>query len=143
MGARGNGRRMSDLDEFLTARYDEAEDLARHAARDASAETALGDGARNWRAISEGIYSAPRGWEFARTRTMAIRAAEHIAAHDPARVLADIAAKRGLLALWQKVKGGTYSPDANQVAADMLEQLLAPYGKRAVWTREAGWRIDD
>jgi hypothetical protein len=67
---------------------------------------------------------------------------EHIAYWDPARVLADVAAKRNLLALWQKVDSGVYSPDANQLADELLEQLLAPYGKRAVWTREAGWRID-
>jgi hypothetical protein len=57
--------------------------------------------------------------------------------------LADIAAKRRLLALWQRIDSGVYSPDANQVADDILEQLLAPYGKRAAWTRDAGWRIAD
>lgn len=60
----------------------------------------------------------------------------------PERILADVAAKRNLLALWQKIDSGVYSPDANQLADEMLEQLLAPYGKRAVWTRDAGWRID-
>jgi hypothetical protein len=70
-----------------------------------------------------------------------MRHAEYIAYWDPARVLADVAAKRALLALWQKIDSGVYSPDANQVADDIVEQLLAPYGKRAVWTREAGWRV--
>ena len=145
MGARGNGRRMSDLDEFLTARYDEAEDLARHAARDASAETALGDGARNWRAISEGIYSAPRGWEFARTRTMAIRAAEHIAAHDPGRVLADLTAKRALLdeiEMLTIIPGWGDDPDRlNRPAGRMLRALASVYAEHPDF--DPAWRIDD
>jgi hypothetical protein len=69
--------------------------------------------------------------------------ANHVVANDPEFVFADVAAKRALLALWQKIDSGVYSPDAKQVADDILEQLLAPYGKRAVWTRDGGWRIAD
>jgi hypothetical protein len=71
------------------------------------------------------------------------RITRFMANHDPARVLADIAAKRKLLALWQKIELGVWSPDANQFADDLLEQLLAPYGKRAAWNPADGWRLED
>ena len=75
--------------------------------------------------------------------------AEHIAAHGPARVLADIAAKRRLLEIWQQMHDHT-SDDftTNSFADEILEQLLAPYGKRAVFTRMGNsgplsWHLQD
>lgn len=62
---------------------------------------------------------------------------------DPAWVLADIAAKRALLALWQREEAEWHSPDAGQLADEILQQLLAPYGKRARWTHDDGWEIDE
>ena len=64
------------------------------------------------------------------------------------RLLADIAAKRQLLALWQRMEADLDSPGFHQAADELLAQLLAPYGKRAVFTREGSsgplsWHLED
>jgi Family of unknown function (DUF6221) len=149
--------------EFLTARYDEEQALAeattptpiagewcatrdKHAAADTPLRLVQGcdpyEG-EDWNDYESGEYNGTPIIAFsAEWQDEAEANLRHIAYHDPARVLADVAAKRALLALWQKIDSGVYSPDANQVADDIAEQLLAPYEKRAVWTREVGWRVE-
>lgn len=117
------------ITEFLAARYDDAEEAARLAAAKPPHPSGLPLGT----AIVHGL-----GWA-----GLSLNYQAYICMFDPPDVLADVAAKRALLALWQKVQAGVYSPDACQLADEVLEQLLAPYGKRAVWTREEGWKIDD
>jgi pyrimidine deaminase RibD-like protein len=69
------------ITEFLTARLDEDE---------AAARDVLENGLVSWDEARQILYRA--GWH-------AERAEAHIARHDPARVLADVAAKRAIVAL--------------------------------------------
>ena len=148
----------SDIAAFLSTQYDQDETLARHAAHIAQAA-----GTR-WivgpvRYVEDYAFVSictplPNAIEIAGAGfdgtggVHGVVYAEHIARHNPARVLADIAAKRKLLALWQRADNATGSPDMHQLADDLLEQLLAPYGKRAVWMatdsmETAGWQLED
>lgn len=103
-----------DIAEFLTARYDEDEQLARHAAHIAR------EGGTRWvvsttRYVEDyafvSITTAPpsvievAGSGFDGTGGVhGLVYAEHIARHDPARVLADIAAKRRLVEGYPKLE---------------------------------------
>ena len=122
---------MTDPAEYLTAQYDEAQYRAE------LAQQAIGGDWDCWEVVAQQLTAC------CDTVPMVGRAMQllhHDA--DPARVLADLAAKRALLALWVEEENGTNSPDAGQLADKLLQQLLAPYGKGAVWTRETGWRVD-
>lgn len=70
---------MSDLVAFLRARLDEDEQAA---------ERAQGEG-QSWAWVQPEALDA--------NRYPSLEQAEHIARHDPARVLAEVAAKRALL----------------------------------------------
>lgn len=135
---------MTDPAEYLTARFDEEEKLA------------VGTTAAHWYAVDR-TFTGPGGYPRWRVDILtderdsprgicdvltSAADAEHIGHWDPVRVLADVAAKRALLALWVEEENGVHSPDAGQLADRVLQQLLSPYGKRAVWTREGGWRVD-
>ena len=128
---------MDDPIEFLTARYDEDE---------AGARAAHGRWSPTW-SVDPEEWATGVGVQDGDGRSVAAvhgtYHADHIARHDPARVLADLAAKRKLLQLWRTIDVGVYSPDANQLADAMMQQLLAPYGKRAIWRQETGWQVDD
>jgi hypothetical protein len=80
---------MSDLVEFLTARLDEDEQVARDAAVDAGGTWKPGAGV--WGDLDE-VF--PVVYDEGRPTP---DQAAHIARHDPARVLADVAAKRQLV----------------------------------------------
>ena len=120
-----------DVAVFLTAQYDEKERAIRANAPFKAAMAAA------WPGLPDGV-----SLEQAERRTLAALNAAYPHT-DAACVLDDIAAKRELLALWQETQAGVYSPDANRLAEDMLEQLLAPYGKRAVWNSDTGYQIDE
>lgn len=74
---------------------------------------------------------------------------KHYQRWDGARVLADLAAKRELLKIWQRMDDHVSDDFAtNSFADEILAQLLAPYGKRAVFTREGSsgplsWHLED
>lgn len=130
--------------EFITARLDEKQRLA-EAARPGP-----------WFA-SGGVLSAAAGnyrddiaeiWDPNNDHGDDEATTAHIACHDPSSMLADIAAKRQLLELWQRMDADLDSPGFHQAADELLAQLLAPYGKRAVFTRNGGsgprsWHLED
>lgn len=107
---------MDDLDiaaAFVRARLDEDEQLAR-AAHPITSATALrwkvkpyerripGAGltpTRVW-----GVVVEPRETIMADTYEISSYVADHIARHNPARTLADIKAKRELLAIWETTR---------------------------------------
>ena len=62
--------------------------------------------------------------------------AQHIAAHDPARVLADIAAKRAIVAHYVYMLGD----DLAEYLEPLLHMLAAPYATHPDFKPE--WRID-
>ncbi len=85
---------MTDITQFLTARLDDDEAYAREAST---------DGTGQWRNPSTGVID----FEIADFGLQAFddgRIAAHIARHDPARVLAEVAAKRERLRLYIKAK---------------------------------------
>jgi hypothetical protein len=95
---------MTDLVGFLTARWDEDEAMARAAIEKSAGVGVYGEQDRTgrWRATTDGIYAdTPYS-----NGPFAVGTYEHldkevgayIAAYDPSRVLADIAAKRRMLA---------------------------------------------
>lgn len=82
---------MSELVEFLKARLDEDEAAAKAAGEfDGETWVARGD------AVLENVPDGTRG-EWIAQRCEDDDTAAHIARHDPARVLADVAAKRAIL----------------------------------------------
>ena len=98
---------MTTITEFLTARWDEDEAVAREATDGPWAVRPNGDSPwvirdgrpEVWLAITSSDPGAPRAAN-----------ADHIALHDPTRVLADIAAKRAIVGLhpatgWRGRKG--------------------------------------
>lgn len=134
-----------DLVEFLTARYDEEQRLA-----GAASEPGMG---ANWHTAGMGadgrfVAEATEGagsWGIARF-TFAGHGT-HAAYWDPARVLADIAAKRGLLAFAaeyaseQEDHYGTGDAPALPPAENpVLRLLAAPYAGHPDYN--PAWRID-
>ena len=137
-----------DLIEFVTARYDEGEQLARHAAhiaREAGTRWVVGPAryVEDYEFVS--IHTEPpnvievAGAGFDGTGGIhGLVYAEHIARHDPARVLADIAAKRAIVAeyrshLEHREKYGDKETDYSWGARTKLEWicrvLAAPYAE--------------
>jgi hypothetical protein len=67
--------------------------------------------------------------------TVCMADAEHIAAHDPEWTLADVAAKRAILAEYERMASATYT-GAETASADIIEPLI-----RALAEAE-GWKAD-
>jgi hypothetical protein len=99
---------MTDIVEFIRARLDEDEQVAREASL-----ANPGSAARHWAAVEVDEQSGQtglwgkvwgvipervRGVVLARTIDVVPKVSTHIARHDPARVLRDVEAKRALLA---------------------------------------------
>ena len=75
------------------------------------------------------------------------RISRFIARQDPKAVLAEIAAKREMLRLWQRMDASD-GYEASSFAQELVDLLLAPYGKRAVFTRTGSsgplsWQLED
>jgi hypothetical protein len=89
---------MSDLIEFLRARLDEEAEVARAAMINSGGEWAQVDPVRAPCRVEDTtrgyVVVNDDGW------TTSEQAA-HIARHDPARVLAEVEAKRRIIALWK------------------------------------------
>ncbi|MFJ3705309.1 MULTISPECIES: DUF6221 family protein [unclassified Streptomyces] len=102
----------AELVAFLRARLDEQE----------AAAVAAGGAGEGWQALGTGVYSAASvdddvpplvtaGPEVGGSDEDAARA-EHIALHDPAQVLREVAATRGLLKRYTTPETGEGLPDA-------------------------------
>lgn len=127
----------ADLVEFLRARLDEDEQVARDAARDA----AESDNARFW---LERWDVHPSGDEWA---TYTIRGiGEHIARHAPRRVLAEVAAKRQIVERYEehaRLDRETFEAEGQH--ARSLSSLRAAYwdacrSLAAVWSDHPDYR---
>ncbi|MCX5522182.1 DUF6221 family protein [Streptomyces bobili] len=145
---------MTGLVEFLRARLDEDETTA-EAARRQVAERACPPpqvdewetGAGQWRVVPW-LYSGRAEADFAQWGRIEIAtlAKDHIARHDPARVLADVAAKRRILDdVLPTMQADEVSiagewgvgPDPVREASDDLLSLLAlPYAEHPDYREE-------
>lgn len=124
---------MDELLRFLQARLDEDE---------AAAKAASGDEAADWHwtpavtAAGRAILVASGEWDdtdIAQVDQDADDLAEHIARHDPARVLREVAAKRALLAVYEGfshpvslLERATY-PSFAEVLRGQVRHLAAVY----------------
>lgn len=127
---------MNDLIAWLCAQLNEDERVAR-AVEDRSAPW---DG--QWRNDSDGALRTYNGWVLAHNggKPYAPGLLDHIALHDPARVLAEVDAKRRIIEAEQdRVVAEGPLPDRMRdlVETDVLRLLALPYadrdGYRAEW----------
>lgn len=99
---------MANIVEFLTARLDEDEQLAKAAAVKAAGSPVYGspDSTGKWRATNDGVFADTEytnspfvvdGYGF-----LADEIGAHIARHDPAHVLTEVTAKRLLLVMYER-----------------------------------------
>lgn len=114
------------ITEFLTARLDEDE---------AAARDVLENGVVSWDEARQILYRA--GWH-------AERAEAHIVRHDPARVLADVAAKRSIVQAWVDADemAGPYPGTDAGVEMGLLtavHHLAAVYDQHPDWREK--WRV--
>jgi hypothetical protein len=120
---------VSDLVTFLNARLDEDEQVARAATQGAwklwgMEVFADQDGTSN---VQTAVPVAMGRWGGAHPRTFN---SSHIARHDPARVLADVAAKRAILAQYRNVSTWCWdmrTKHPGDVLHETLRHLATPY----------------
>ncbi|MFD7996860.1 DUF6221 family protein [Streptomyces mexicanus] len=124
---------MDDLVQWLRAQLDEDERVAR---------LALDQTGDNWRAYYKQIIAAnPRfGEDPADANTSEV--ADHIARHDPTRVLAEVEAKRQVIEQYESIGNPPPSeigPDLVRAELGRVLRLLAlPYADRPGYREE--WR---
>lgn len=107
-----------DLAAFLAARLDEDE---------AAAKAAWGV-EWDWRYVAEPFGERP-----------SIAHTVHIARHDPARVLREVAAKRAILARYATVQAWSYPPgDGDEAVQDELGEVTRSLA--AVYSDHPGYR---
>lgn len=141
---------MDDLIAFLTARLDEDEAVAREAA------SALpGDEGYGWRAVHRYLETHPASGESfivdtsselvarpASARSYDRAVADHIARHDPARVLREVAAKRAIVEAYRQSRD--ILMDNRQtwdlVRAAVGAQRVIVTQLAAVWSDHADYR---
>lgn len=114
---------MKDLAAFLLARYDEREELARDASRRRGPVWAVKDEpVRRWGEDPQDVIILARGKPIIKAYedNGGILVAEHIAAHDPASVLADLASKRAIVAMHTQID---YLPPWGEPDGDELPCL--------------------
>ncbi|MER7077935.1 hypothetical protein SAMN02982929_07189 [Saccharopolyspora kobensis] len=127
----------NELITFIRARLDEDEQIARaaspgpwHTDAEAQEVTAV-----------DGISVCD---VFALSNNQLRATAHHIARHDPARVLAEVDAKRRILALdetassWTKGTAGATAGYAHAILSDTLRLLALPYADHPDYREE--WR---
>ena len=122
---------MDELIAFARARLDDDEAAAKAAAEQARYDEwdAVGDrtddeiGRSNWRVVGVALMETHPG---------AMASAQHIARHDPARALRDVAAKRAILELHKPQPKPGYGND--------LPRCLACLSARDRWQED--WQAD-
>ncbi len=140
----------ADLMAFLRARLDEderiaqavlgapwvrREDVAGVHADDATADRPKGSAVADCRRV-------PGGYEHG------VALAEHIVRHQPSRVLADVAARRAILNLYEEPEASAALPDSanrftssiqRHVMGEVLPHLALPYASHPDYREE--WRL--
>lgn len=136
--------RTRDVADFIRARLDEDEAAARAATPGAwkirpRLEGVCIDAGRYDQVIAPGVVSCG-SYCYGGTSSVDISDAdaEHIARHDPARVFADIAAKREIVA-WV----GDYDADPDGSAWGILGHLAALYADHPDYQQEWRSALDD
>ena len=141
-----------DITEFLTARYDEDEGVAR--AVDVDDDPSDGrwrvEEASDYTGIREWRVGADVSWGFSwAARTYDEVAAAYIVTWDPARALADLTAKRAIVAEYRthaehRQRYGDKETDYSWGARTKLDWicklLAAPYAEHPDY--DLAWRID-
>lgn len=123
----GGPRLRPTLDLFLLARYDEIEELARSSG---GAEWSVGEkSVGGWSRFDLVVHGAD-------VAAIPSTIVEHIAQHDPAYVLADIAAKRRVIAVLSAHQHD--SPAARMAMDDALRALALPFSEHPDWREK--WR---
>lgn len=107
---------MSDVAEFLLARYDEDEAVARKAISASTREWV----ARSSQVVTDDLFEVAKA---------SVPTALHMARHDPARVLADCEAHRGIVGL---------AKEQPETFAEALRWLAEPYADHPDYRQE--WR---
>ncbi|ORJ99858.1 DUF6221 family protein [Prescottella equi] len=116
---------MSDIVEFLRARLDEDEQTA------TAATSATFGEEPTWTSKDDGTGRQTHGYVMADHTAICghdgddvlLPVADHIARHDPARVLREVESKRGVLADYELYKDAKY-PDSDGGHAMALEYVL-------------------
>lgn len=148
-----------DIAGFLTARYAETEAVARAAIEKAAGAGVYGEQDRTgrWRATTDGLYAdtsygngpfAVGTYEYLDEEIGA-----HITAHDPARVLADLAVKRSVIedylvisanAAVERAAGHDVEAAAYELAAKCLLMVLRRFAQADAQHPDfdPAWRID-
>jgi len=111
-----------EMIQFIRARLDEAERIARAAAQEGEARDGRWDD-------DEDEVSDSSGWRIAVCFTPARTA--HVALHDPAHVLADIKAKRTVLDAWEDMD--------HDVPDYVIDALAEPYADHPDFRAARGW----
>lgn len=144
-----------DLTEFLTARYDEEQQLAQAAAPGPWHVELLG--AKGYPQRISNAQATVIGQTYT-SPTYAPAGARHIAYWDPARVVADLAAKRALIQLAfryaadfdqrsgcghtvEQIATGACPFVGEMESMDLLRLLAAPYSEHPDF--DPAWRTDD
>lgn len=144
---------MSDLVSFLTARIDEDEAVAKKAA----GLVGVGAASRRYTAWSydrEQFRVTTDGTSWINAKDTGDACGEHIARHDPARVLAEIAAKRAIIQDYllvtannaiERASGGD---EVAALARDLIVKSLRMALRRlaSVWSEhpdyDPAWKLD-
>lgn len=127
---------MTDLVTFLMARFHEDEQVAR-AAKDAPC-IECGHSLEDHRRGRPYLYCVARGCD--------CPSYEHVVVHDPARALADVAAKRAIVARYPRLatgwleQGQTDLEVAEDEVATILRLLAMPYAAHPDYS--PSWAID-
>jgi len=125
-----SARKLS-LTEFLLARIDEDEDAARAAVEVADKQHA-------WWVDGPGSTS-DKWWVYATGENFQHKAvADHIARHDPARVLRECEAKRRIVAAYlaERRGAGTTAIYVGDALEEVLGDLAAPYANHPDYRQE-------
>lgn len=121
------------LAEFILARYAVAEALARQAVDDDPNWVHRGDGLLI-QVGSDGDHEVSSTWLRLPHR---FEAADHIAHHDPARVLADLEAKRALVTELSRMERDEMGWDG--IERKVLSYLALPYASHPDYRQE--WKL--
>ncbi|MCZ7376532.1 DUF6221 family protein [Micromonospora sp. WMMC250] len=127
-------RAVDDLVTWLRAQLDDDERVAR-AVEDRSAPW---DG--QWVNDGGGALRTYNGWVLVHNAGQLITRGllDHIARHDPARVLAEVDAKRRILDRWKDSQDNALPPEALLALDEVVKLLALPYADRPGYRDE--WR---